>query len=121
MEDFTKLKVGDKVCARKIECSWGRKTFEETLKDAVVTKVGRKYITVKIDDYAWETIFDKEYFIHDTYLCEKGEYRGNYQLFTNKQAALDYNKKDELFTKLRTYFEYRDWNIKRDFLDFDAV
>jgi len=75
--------------------------------DGIVTKVGRKYITVKWDKWSEEQ-FDKEKDYNN-----KTEYSCDYKLYLNREEIFQMRKTEELYSKVKTYFS--GWGVNENF------
>lgn len=73
---------------------------EQTLTPVLVSKVGRKYFSVKKEGYNWET----EYHL-DTWQ-QKTDYSPDSQLYESEQEYLDMKQKSEILKQLRSIFDY---------------
>lgn len=104
LKDFM---VGQTVFVKTIvHCSEPWK--KERINEVVVSKVGKRYVTVKDDitsDYGWKIQFDS----FDDFK-EKTEYSPTYELFLRKQDILDRWRSEYLAGKIRSKFGM--YNIK---------
>jgi len=101
------LKVDQKVIVKIIDGSYYSKNKDMSLKninewcyDGEVTKIGRKYITVK-----WNEIYEYQFSKEDNYR-DKTDCSYNYQLYLNKEEIIEEEKAEGLYRNIRnTYFE----------------
>lgn len=89
--DVDKIKVGGTVCLQTL-----RRSRELTVKEVVVTKVGRKYITVK------DGLTDIQFHIEDG--REKTDYSSNYRLFADIREYEEVKYRKEIHDKLMAIF-----------------
>lgn len=100
------LKVGQEVVVKIIEGSNASRREGMTIDNidswcfgGEVTKVGRKYITVKFNK--WK---EYQFEIESDYRNKYTAGGADYQLYLNKQEVIDEKEAEDLFNELRNYF-----------------
>lgn len=104
--DLKQLKIGDEVCVAIIKRSNAARGKDMSIGNidnftykSVVTKVGRKYITVEFNNRYGEEQFDIE---SGNNLYKYGS--ADYKLYLTKQDVIDDYKVDELFSLIKSKF-----------------
>jgi len=99
------LKVGQKVVVTIIKRSNASRHKDMSLEnidnwcfDGEVTKIGRKYITVK-----WDKWSEEQFSIENDY-NNKTDYSCDYKLYLNKEEIIKERKADELYNEIKTHF-----------------
>lgn len=112
--DIKKFKVGETVYIR----DYGYRSDEAkaTMKEATVTKVANKYVTVKTDS------FGGEYKFHDEqrklyYLVEKVTAGSGNKLFHTLQDYEDWVESEQLYAEIRSCFRNYYTNLTLDQLE----
>lgn len=83
--------------ARRVKMSMNN--IDEWLFEGVVVSVGRKYITVKWNDWK-EAKFSIEKDYREHYTCGGADYK----LYANKQEVLDEKESDIIYSQIREKF-----------------
>lgn len=103
MYKVSDFKVGDTVYLELTgnAVRYKRRNTEECIKEAVVTSVGRKYVTVG-DDTKFE-ISNNDYYRG---LVQHTQYCVDYVLYKSKQEILDKFESEKLLSEVRSFFQY---------------
>lgn len=97
-QDF---KIGQEVACRY---SGNMARYNEGYKKGVVSKIGRKYITVKIGTFSeLQFIIDEKR--ENDYLYQKTNYSGDYELFPSVKACKEYEEKQKLLREFTSLFD----------------